>query len=204
MISREGARGQEYNAWAGDGGNPPSHTTIIPFTRLLAGPMDFTPGVFDIKIPTQPNNQVNTTLAKQLALYVVIYSPMQMACDLPENYEGHPAFQFIKDVEVDWETTQVVDSEIGEHITIARKARLKDDWYIGSITNEQPRDVSISLEFLDSDKSYEAVIYCDGQDAHYIDNPTSFLIKEEKVTSDSIIHLNLAASGGAAIQIRPI
>lgn len=203
MMSREGARGQEYNAWSEDGGNPPSHTTILPFTRLLGGPMDFTPGVFDIKLPTQPNNQVNTTLAKQLALYVVIYAPMQMACDLPENYEGQPAFQFIKDVGVDWETTKVLNAEIGKYVTIARKERNSEKWFLGSITNEDPRLLEVKLDFLDPEKTYKATIYADGEKAHYLDNPTDYVINEEEVTSESVMKLDLAASGGTAISFVP-
>ncbi len=202
MISREGARGQEYNAWAADGGNPASHTNIIPFTRLLSGPMDFTPGVFDIKLPTMPNNQINTTLAKQLALYVVIYSPMQMACDLPKNYEKYPdAFEFIKEVGVDWETTKVLDAAIGEHITVARKERGTGNWFVGAITNEKPRSVSIDLSFLDPNKTYKAKVYKDGEAAHYIDNPEDYVIEELNVTASDKIDANLGASGGIAVSI---
>lgn len=202
MISREGARGQEYNAWAGDGGNPASHTTIIPFTRMLSGPMDFTPGVFDIKIPTQPNNQINTTLAKQLALYVTIYSPMQMACDLPENYEKYlDAFQFIKEVGVDWETTKVLDAAIGEHISIARKERGTGNWFIGSITNEDSRSTTINFDFLEANKTYKAKIYRDGETAHYIDNPEEYVIEEMDITSITKLDFQLASSGGVAISV---
>ncbi|MFY0600384.1 MAG: glycoside hydrolase family 97 protein [Cyclobacteriaceae bacterium] len=202
IISREGARGQEYNAWSGDGGNPPSHTTIIPFTRLLSGPMDFTSGVFDIKIPTQPNNQINTTLAKQLALYVIVYSPMQMACDLPENYEKYPdALEFIKEVGVDWETTKVLDAEIGEHISIARKEKGTGNWFVGAITNEDPRKVAIKLDFLDADKTYIAKIYRDGPSAHYIDNPEDYVIEEKEISSADTLDFELGSSGGAAVSI---
>ncbi|MEN7549084.1 glycoside hydrolase family 97 protein [Rapidithrix thailandica] len=204
MVSAEGARGQEYNAWSGDGGNPPSHTAILPFTRLLGGPMDFTPGVFDIQLPTQPNNQINTTLAKQLALYVVLYAPMQMACDLPENYEGHPAFQFILDVATDWETTKVLDAEIGEYVAIARQERGGERWFVGAITNENPRNMNIKLDFLESGKKYKATLYADGEDAHYLDNPTAYKIEEMEVTSGSELPLKLAASGGVAISIVPM
>lgn len=203
MISREGARGQEYNAWSGDGGNPPSHVAIVPFTRSLAGPFDYTPGVFDIKLPTQPNNQINGTLAKELALYVVIYAPMQMACDLPENYEGHPAFQFIKDVAVDWETTKVLEGKIGEYITIARQERGTDKWFVGTVTNENPRSTSIKLDFLPRGKTYKATIYKDAEDAHYLKNPTAYEIEEMGVNADSVISLDIAASGGAAISLIP-
>jgi hypothetical protein len=142
-------RGQEFNAWASDGGNPPEHLSIVAFTRMLAGPIDFTPGVFDISISGKPDNQVNTTLAHQLALYVVIYSPIQMACDLPENYQDQPAFQFIRDVGVDWERTVVLDGEVGDFVTIAREERATGNWFVGSITDEEKRKVRIEFDFFD-------------------------------------------------------
>ena len=202
MVSREGARGQEYNAWSADGGNPPNHETILPFTRCLAGPMDFTPGVFDITLPSKPNNQVNTTLVKQLALFVTIYSPVQMACDLPEHYEKYPdAFNFIKEVGVDWETTKIVDGEIGEFITTARKERGSGNWFIGSITNEKPRDVSIKLDFLDPNEQYDAKIYRDGDTADYKTNPESYKIETVSVSSTGTIKARLAPGGGLAVSI---
>jgi alpha-glucosidase len=201
MASREAARGQEYNAWSEDGGNPPNHVTILPFTRLLGGPMDYTPGVFDIKLPTQPNNQINGTLVKELALYVIIYAPYQMACDLPENYEGNPAFKFIKDVPTDWETTKVLEASIGNYVTIARQERGKDNWFVGTITNENPRSTSLKLNFLTPGKTYTATVYKDAADAHYINNPTAFLIESKEVTSETVLDLSLAASGGAAISL---
>ncbi|MBS3808441.1 MAG: glycoside hydrolase family 97 protein, partial [Bacteroidales bacterium] len=148
-VSREGLRGQEFNAWASDGGNPPEHLPIVTFTRMLAGPIDFTPGIFNIKLkPYKPDNQVNTTLTQQLALYVVINSPIQMVPDLPEYYRGHPAFQFIRDVAVNWEQTHVLNGEIGDYVTIARQQRDSDNWFIGSITDENTRELSIQLDFL--------------------------------------------------------
>ena len=202
MVSREGARGQEYNAWSADRGNPPDHETVLPFTRGLSGPMDFTPGVFDISIPEKPDNQVNTTLAKQLALYVTIYSPVQMACDLPEHYEKYPdAFEFIKEVGVDWETTKVLNADIGQYITVARKEKGSGDWFIGAITNEQPRSVSLKLDFLDPGQAYLAKIYRDGKDAHYKTNPESYSIESISVTSESTIEAQLAAGGGMAVTI---
>ncbi|HEY3386413.1 MAG TPA: glycoside hydrolase family 97 protein [Saprospiraceae bacterium] len=202
MVSREGARGQEYNAWSADGGNPPDHETILPFTRCLSGPMDFTPGAFDITIPGKPDNQVNTTLAKQLALYVTIYSPVQMACDLPAHYEKYPdAFSFIKEVGVDWETTKVLDGEIGEFVTIARKEKGSGDWFVGAITNEQPRSLDMKLDFLDVGQSYTAKIYRDGDDADYKTNPESYVIETVNVTSHSTIKAKLAPGGGVAISI---
>lgn len=205
MISSEGARGQEFNAWSTDGGNPPDHTTILPFTRCLGGPMDFTPGVFDLTLPDKPENQVNTTLAKQLALYVVIYSPMQMACDLPENYEKYPdAFAFIKEVGVDWETTVVLDGEIGDFITLARKERNTDNWFVGTITDEQAREVRIPLAFLDPDTAYEATIYRDAPDADYASNPEAYTIEHGQKNSSDELTIWLAPGGGAALSFKPI
>jgi alpha-glucosidase len=205
MISSEGARGQEFNAWSPDGGNPPDHTTILPFTRCLGGPMDFTPGVFDLTLPSKPDNQVNTTLAKQLALYVVIYSPMQMACDLPENYLKYPdAFQFIKDVAVDWESTRVLGGEIGDFITVARKERDTDKWFVGAITDEQAREVRIPLVFLDADREYEARIYHDAPDADYRTNPEAYTIENKLTKATDVITLRLAPGGGAALSFKPI
>jgi alpha-glucosidase len=202
IISREVARGQEYDAWSADGGNPPNHTAIIPFTRMLSGPMDFTPGAFELTLPSRPKNQVNTTLAKQLALYVVIYSPVQMASDLPEHYEQHPdAFRFIKDVAVDWETTKALGGEIGEYVAIARKARGGDNWFVGALTNEKARSLKVKMDFLDADKQYTARIYQDGKTAHYATNPGSYEISEMDVSHGDEISLQLAPGGGAAISL---
>ncbi len=204
MMTREGARGQEYNAWDGEGGNPPEHTTILPFTRMLAGPFDFTPGIFDLFFDKyRPNNRVNTTLAKQLALYVVIYSPLHMAADLPENYEGHPAFQFILDVPVDWQDTKVLHAEIGEYVTIARQDRNSEDWYIGSITDESERTLEMPLTFLEAGKEYVAEIYADGAGADWESDPLSIDVYEALVDSDTVLNLRLAPGGGQAIRIRP-
>ena len=204
MMTREGARGQEYNAWSGDGGNPPEHTTILPFTRMLAGPFDFTPGIFDLLFEDyRPTNRVNTTLAKQLALYVVIYSPLHMAADLPENYEGHPAFQFIADVPVDWQDTKVLHAKIGDYVTIARQDRNSDDWYIGSITDEDERTLEAPLTFLKLDKKYVAEIYADAADADWESNPLAIDIHEALVDRNTILKLRLAPGGGQAVRIRP-
>jgi hypothetical protein len=197
-IAREGLRGQEFNAWASDGGNPPEHLPIVAFTRMLAGPIDFTPGVFDIEITGKPDNRVNTTLAQQLALYVVIYGPVQMACDLPENYEGNPAFQFIRDVGVDWEQSIVLNGEVGDYVTIAREEKGTENWFLGSITDENARDLTVSLSFLDEDVSYEAVIYRDGQDAHWKENPQEIVIESMDVNMDTELKIPLAAGGGFA------
>jgi hypothetical protein len=200
-IAREGLRGQEFNAWSGDGGNPPEHLPIVVFTRMLSGPIDFTPGVFDIALPTKENNQINTTLAQQLALYVVIYSPIQMACDLPENYEGQPAFQFIKDVGVDWEKSKFINGEIGDFVTIAREEKSTGNWFVGGITDENPREITIDFSFLDKNATYEVTIYKDGEKAHFKDNPTAIAIEKITITKDSKQTFKLAAGGGFAISL---
>jgi len=209
MMSREGARGQEYNAWGGEGGNPPEHETILFFTRMLAGPMDFTPGIFDILRartgpPRQPwESRVRTTLAKQLALYVVLYSPLQMAADLPENYEHQPAFQFIRDVAVDWDTTRVLEGKIGDYVVVSRRERNGPDWFIGAITDEEARTFDIPLSFLTPGRRYVAEIYADGPGANWATNPLPVAISQRPVTSLTRLHLVLARGGGQAIRIRP-
>ena len=209
MMSREGARGQEYNAWGGEGGNPPEHETILFFTRLLDGPMDFTPGVFDILRtktgPARTNEEarVRTTLAKQLALYVVIYSPLQMAADLPENYVNQPAFQFIKDVAVDWDTSRVIDGKIGDYVVVARRQKNSPQWFLGAITDEEARTFDVPLTFLDRGKSYIADIYADGPGADWLTNPLPVTISHRPVTRSSRLRIALAPGGGQAIRIRP-
>jgi alpha-glucosidase len=203
LMTREGARGTEWDAWGPDGGNPPDHVPTLVFTRLLAGPMDFTPGIFDIEIPSKPNNRVNTTLAKQLAYYVVIYSPLQMAADLPENYEGNPAFQFIVDVPCDWEETEVLNGAVGEYVTIIRKDRNSNDWYLGSITNELARDFSFKLNFLERNREYKAQIYADGDSADWKSNPLSVNIFERLVTHKDTLRIHLASGGGEAVRFTP-
>jgi alpha-glucosidase len=209
MMTREGARGQEYNAWSGDGGNPPEHETILFFTRLLAGPMDFTPGIFDILRartgPPRRNDEprVRTTLAKQLALYVVLYSPLQMAADLPENYANQPAFQFIKDVAVDWDTTRVLDGRIGDYVAVARRERGGQTWFLGAITDEQARTLDLPLSFLTPGRRYVAELYADGPSANWLDNPLPLTITRRSVTSTTRLRVVLAPGGGQAIRIRP-
>jgi alpha-glucosidase len=209
MMSREGARGQEYNAWSGDGGNPPEHETILFFTRLLAGPMDYTPGIFDILERSsghahRPEEaRVRTTLAKQLALYVVLYSPLQMAADLPENYEGQPAFQFIRDVAVDWDTTRVLDGRIGDYVAVARRQRGGPTWFVGAITDEEARTLDVPLSFLTPGRRYVAEIYADGPGANWLDNPLPVTISRRPVTSATRLRVAMAPGGGQAIRIRP-
>lgn len=209
MMSREGARGQEYNAWSGEGGNPPEHESILFFTRLLAGPMDFTPGIFDLLLassgrPRAPEeSRPRTTLAKQLALYVVLYSPLQMAADLPANYAGKPAFQFIRDVAVDWDTTRVIDARIGDHVVVARKARGKDEWFLGAITDEEARSFDVPLSFLAPGRAYVAEVYADGPGANWRDNPLPVAISRRPVTSATRLRVALAPGGGQAVRIRP-
>ncbi len=200
-ISREGLRGQEFNAWAMDGGNPPEHLSIVAFTRMLAGPIDFTPGVFDISLPTKENNQINTTLAQQLALYVVIYSPIQMACDLPENYEGQPAFQFIRDVGVDWEQTKVLNGEVGDYVTIAREEKNTGNWFVGAITDENSREIRVNFDFLEDGKTYDAIIYKDAKDANYKTNPTTIDIEKMEIKKGMKLKIKLAEGGGFAISL---
>lgn len=204
-IAREGARGQEYNAW-GNPGNPPEHTVILPFTRMLGGPMDYTPGVFDLLNTKRENRdtRVETTLAKELALYVALYCPIQMACDLPEHYEARMApFQFIKDVVTDWHDTVVLNAEIGDYLTIARKARKGDDWFLGSLTDEAGRQLAAPLSFLDQGKTYKAQIYRDGPAADRATNPYDIEIVEGLVTARTVLTLRLAAGGGQAIRFTP-
>ena len=200
-ISREGLRGQEFNAWATDGGNPPEHLPIVAFTRMLAGPIDFTPGVFEISLKTKPDNQINTTLAQQLALYVVIYSPIQMACDLPDNYQNQPAFQFIRDVGVDWEKTVILDGEVGDFVTIAREERETGNWFIGAITDEEKRTIEINFDFLPEDQNFVATIYRDGPGADYQKNPLDIVIEEKAVNKQTSWAFDLAPGGGVAISI---
>ena len=210
MMTREGARGMEYNAWGGEGGNPPEHETILFFTRLLAGPMDYTPGIFDILIergtgrPRRPEeSRIRTTLAKQLALYVTLYSPLQMAADLPENYQGKPAFQFIRDVAVDWDTTRVIHGRIGDYVVVARKKKGSPEWFIGAMTDEEGRTFDVPLSFLPAGRSYVAEIYADGPNAHWLDNPLPVAITRQNVTSASKLLVRMAPGGGQAIRLRP-
>jgi hypothetical protein len=203
-LACEAARGNEFNAWSV--GNPPAHETILPFTRLMGGPMDYTPGIFQITMnyyDAKKKEQVHTTLAKQLALYVTMYSPLQMAADLPENYERFPdAFQFIKDVAVDWDETWILEAEPGDFVTIARKAKGKDEWYLGAITDENARTSTSTLDFLPEGETYVATVYADDASAHYQKNPMAYRIDRGLVTKETRLALKLAPGGGAAVSIR--
>ncbi len=204
-IAREGARGQEFNAW-GSPPNPPEHTAILPYTRMLAGPMDFTPGIFNLTFhgPDSPN-RVQTTLAKQLALYVVLYSPIQMAADLPENYEARlDAFQFIRDVPTDWEESFALQGEVGDFVAIARRERGGDEWFLGALTDEEPRLLSLPLTFLAEEVKYIAEIYRDGEQAHWHSHPYEIVIERVELDRDQVLALSLAAGGGAAVRFRPV
>ncbi|CAN7194187.1 glycoside hydrolase family 97 protein [Pseudoxanthomonas sp. LjRoot168] len=197
-ITREGARGMEFSAW-GQPGNPPEHEANLVFTRLLAGPMDYTPGIFGMK--TRSTDGIATTWAKQLSLYVVIYSPLQMAADLLENYEKNPApFQFIKDVPVDWDDTRVLNGEVGDYVTIARKERGGPNWYLGALTDEDGRTLSVPLSFLDEGRRYTAQIYRDGDKANWKTAPQDIAIEERSVTRGDTLTLKLAPGGGQAIR----
>jgi glucan 1,4-alpha-glucosidase len=203
-LAAEAARGNEFNAWSA--GNPPEHETILPFTRLMGGPMDYTPGIFEVKMSKydpKKTNQVHTTLAKQLALYVTMYSPLQMAADLPENYEKRmDAFQFIRDVAVDWDDTKIIEAEPGDYLTIARKAKNKEEWFIGAITDENMRTANANLDFLDTGKQYVATIYADAKNADWDKNPMAYEIKSYLVNSKTALKLTLANGGGAAVSLK--
>jgi hypothetical protein len=201
-MASEAARGNEFNAWSV--GNPPAHETILPFTRLIGGPMDYTPGIFKIKLDkySKPENQVHTTLAKQLALYVTLYSPLQMAADIIENYEEKmDAFQFIKDVAVDWDDTKILSAEPGEYIATARKAKGTKNWFLGAITNQDSRKLDLALNFLDPKASYILTTYADAPNASWDKNPEAYEIKKSIVNSQTILKANLANGGGLAASI---
>ena len=202
LIGNESARGTEYEAF---GGSKPFHTTLLPFNRLIGGPMDYTPGIFDTKLDFMgdlPHGQVQTTLCKQLALYVTLYSPLQMAADLVENYEKHmDAFQFIKDVAVDWDDSKYLEAEPGDYITAARKAKGTSNWFVGGITDENARTSKFTLDFLEPGKQYVATLYADGKDADYKENPTSYQIKKGIVTNKTKMSVKLARSGGFALSL---
>ena len=202
LIGNEAARGGEYESF---GGNKPFHTTILPFTRLMGGPMDYTPGIFETRIKNvnpENNSFVHSTLARQLALFVTMYSPLQMAADLPENYERFmDAFQFIKDVAVDWDDSKYLEAEPGRYITVARKAKGTNNWFVGCTASENGHMANISFDFLDPKRKYTATIYADGPTAHYEKNPQAYTIKKMTVTNKSRLTLRAASGGGFAISI---
>ena len=214
MVSREGARGQEFNGFMPiDYNNKPNHTTILPFTRLLSSPMDYTPGIFNLKEyrynnhddkTINTNHQIPSTISKELALYVIIYAPIQMAADLPSNYEGHPAFQYIIDVPTDWDNSIAVNGEIGEYITMARKDINSDEWYLGSITNEKARNLKVSFSFLEPNKKYKATIYKDPNDGGWLNKPEEVIIEEKIVDYTTLYDMNIVPGGGQAIRFEPI
>jgi hypothetical protein len=202
LIGNESARGNEYQAM---GGSKPNHVTILPFTRLIGGPMDYTPGLFEMdisKINPNNNSHANCTIANQLALYVTMYSPLQMAADIPENYSRFAdAFQFIKDVAIDWSESKYLEAEPGQYITIARKAKGKNNWFVGNVNGEAPRISTILFNFLEKDKKYEATIYADSKDTHYLTNPQAYAIRKIIVTNKSKLNQFSAPGGGFAISV---
>lgn len=204
LVGNESARGTEYQA---NDGCKPAHVTILPFTRLQGGPMDYTPGIFEMdisKVNPKRKRHGNFTLANQLALYVTMYSPLQMAADLPENYERFPdAFKFIEDVAVDWDESRYLEAEPGEYITVARKAKGTDKWFIGGVAGQHAHDVNLNLDFLDKGRKYTATIYCDGKDADYRTNPQSYTIRKQTVTSKTKLKLHAVEAGGFAISVVP-
>jgi hypothetical protein len=203
-LANEAARGNEFNN-APTLGITPEHQTILPFTRLMGGPMDFTPGLFHFKlnqfIPTR-TTEVRTTLAKQLALYVTMYSPLQMAGDLPENYREHQdALQFIVDVPLDWQDTRILEAAPGDFLTIARKEKDGEDWYVGGITDENARESVLKLDFLTAGKNYMATIYRDAKDAHWDNNPASYIIENKRVREGDRLRIPIVEGGGFAIRL---
>lgn len=202
LMTQEGVRGQEWNAWSNDGGSPCSHVTVLPFTRIMAGPVDYTPGVFAFENPVMPQTRVHSTLMNQLGLFVCFYSPIQMACDLPENYEKHPdAFAFVERVPCDWEKSILVDGKIGEFCVFARQERGGQNWYIGGINADEPREVTIPLSMLEKGKTYHACIWRDGENADWQTNPYDYEIDNGYVDSTDTLRIRMASGGGLAVVI---
>jgi alpha-glucosidase len=205
LIGNESARGTEYEAF---GGSKVFHTTILPFTRQIGGPMDYTPGIFETdcsKVNPDNDSRVRSTLVRQLALYVTLYSTLQMAADLPENYERFmDAFQFIKDVAIDWDETKYLEAEPGDYVTIARRAKGTNDWYVGCTADENGHETKLALDFLTPGKKYEATIYADAKDASWDKNPQAYTITHKKVTNKTKLNLKAASGGGFAISIKEI
>lgn len=202
LMTQEGIRGQEWNAWAQDGGSPCSHVCTLPFTRMMAGPADYTPGVFAFENPIIPGTRVHSTLCNQLALFVVLYSPLQMACDKIENYAKHPAeFQFIRDVPCDWNQSRLLDGKIGEYVVMARQDRQSSAWYLGAVTNEEAREIAIPLDFL-GEGEWQATVYTDAADADWQTNPYATSIETRIVRSTDALNIRLATGGGCAVCFR--
>jgi len=202
LLTQEGVRGQEWNAWSQDGGNPCEHVTVLPFTRIMAGPVDYTPGVFNFANPIIPGTRVHATLMNQLGLFVCFYSPLQMACDLPENYMLHPdAFRFVEEVPCDWEKSILLDGRIGDFVVFARQDRNSDNWYVGGITDEESREQTVRLDFLEANRKYIATIYRDKNTADWETNPYAYEIETREVTAADTVSLRMAAGGGFAISL---
>jgi len=202
MMTREGVRGMEWNASTDFPGNPPAHTVTLPFTRMLSGPVDYTPGVFDLVYPERrPDNRVRTTLSKQLANEVILYSPLQMASDMVENYEGHDAFSFISELPVDWAESDVLGAQIGDYVTIARREKSSPRWFVGTATNADAREVEVPLDFLTDGRTYVAHVYEDVPEQDYETNPTEYRIRRGLVTAEDVITADLGRSGGQALML---
>jgi hypothetical protein len=203
LVANESARGTEFQAF---GGSKPNHTTVLPFTRQIGGPMDYTPGIFEMdirKLSPMNDSRCNTTLANQLGLYVVMYSPLQMAADLPENYMRFPdAFQFIKDVGIDWERSVYLEAEPGEYVTIARQEKGTQQWFVGNSNGVAPREATVDFGFLDKAKTYDATIYRDAPDAHFRENPQAYVIETKRVSHKTRLKVFTAAGGGFAISVQ--
>ncbi|MGN0235615.1 MAG: glycoside hydrolase family 97 protein [Paludibacteraceae bacterium] len=200
LLTQEGVRGQEWNAWAGDGGSPCEHATVLPFTRILCGPVDYTPGVFNFDNPNNPNTRAHATITNQLALFVCFYSPLQMACDLPEHYLQHPdAFSFIERVPCDWKQTLLLDGRIGDYCVFARQDRHSDNWFVGGITDENPRELTIDFSFLEPGITYTATIYRDAADADWKTNPYAYRIDTVHCRQGDSLTIPMASGGGFAI-----
>lgn len=203
LMSQEGVRGQEWNAWSTDGGSPCEHVTVLPYTRILAGPMDYTPGVFRFENPIIPTTRVHSTLMNQLGLFVCFYSPLQMACDLPEHYMEHAdAFRFIENVPCDWERSLLVDGKIGDYCVFARQGRGTDNWYIGGITDEEAREIEVPLTMLEKDRTYTLTLYRDAEDADWDTNPYAYQIEKREVSSDDTLRIRMALGGGFAAEMK--
>lgn len=200
-IAREGLRGQEFNTWSIEGGNSTEHLTIVPFTRMLAGPIDYTPGIFRRDLRPYHDNTLNTTLAHDLALYVVIYSPVQMIADLPEHIGDHPGMQFIREVGVDWEQTKVLDGEIGDFVVITREERETGNWFVGAVTDEYRREVTVALDFLPEGQAFTANLYLDGSEADFEGNLTDLKVESREVKKGDVLTLPMARGGGAAVSL---